>query len=174
MSRHDWAHYSTHKAKIVRYCFLPEMLLIKEPCNVIGEEPILVYILKLCVSNWSKKAFVYLKIQYFFVLNYFLHRNANKTTLWNPCYLKASLGMPKYVWIHPTKSRYLTCYLSLLDICHVRNQRNWCTTSRYIFDQRIQKSDWTRKNWPLICGPGLFQEWGMDMETRNYNVFHFM
>lgn len=79
----------------------------------------------MCIKLMGKKAFVYIEIKSFFVLNYFLPRNASKTTEWNPCYLKASLGMLSHVWTHPTIISYLTCYLSLLDICHVKNQRHF-------------------------------------------------
>ena len=41
----------------LRHCFLPEILVIKESCDLIGREHILIYNLKLRELNWWKRCF---------------------------------------------------------------------------------------------------------------------
>ena len=94
---------------------------MKEPCNLIGEEHVLVCNLKLCFKLMEKKALGYLGIKYSFSPNYFLPMNAPEDYLKRPL---VSLGMAGHARANQPKRSSLTCYLSLVDISMQKNQRN--------------------------------------------------
>ena len=113
-------------------CFLPEILMNKEPCDFIGRGHILVYNLKLCLLNWWKKTLLYVVI----------------TIL--------SFWMIFYLRMRPTFGTGWVC----LDIPSQKNQRNWCVTSKNIGDQRIcnVRAFWPIACEPEFCQTFTFRK----------------
>ena len=64
------------------------------------------------------------------------------------------------------------CIDDILINWYIDQLINWSIDqSRYIDDQRILKSDWTRAFWPITYEPKFSQIWGFHKKIENYKIF---
>ena len=125
-------------------------------------------------ENWARQ--IFRKTNIFLRRTYVCISRGEKCSFFGkfeaPCFLRTPVLrfalLPYYRrYLHGKNLQYHLMYWWYID-----QLINWSIDqSRYIDDQRILKSDWTRAFWPITYEPKFSQIWGFHKKIENYKIF---